>query len=329
MYKNKRIGVVIPAYNEAGFVGEVIETVPEFVDNIYPVDDRSSDETWSEIQRAATRVNGGELVVRPDGGEDNPRVVPLRHDQNQGVGAAVKTGYRRASEDGLDVVAVMNGDGQMDPDVLHRIINPVVEDAADYAKGNRLLSPDHWDGMSGWRLFGNFLLTYLTRIASGYWRIADPQNGYTAISVDIIDSIDLSSIYDEYGFLNDLLVYLNAQDARIADVEMRAVYGDETSSIRYHEFIPELSWLLVRGFLWRLNTKYLYNESRPLARPHVTGVAMIFLLLTMPFTLAPLDGFNSILTGGIVLIGCFILGCIVLLFDRRQNRGLETSIRRP
>lgn len=328
MYKGNRIGVVVPAYNEAGFVGDVIETVPEFVDRIYPVDDCSTDATWAEIRRTAARVNTATPVLKADGGSSEDRVVPIQHERNRGVGAAIKTGYQRAAEDDLDVVAVMNGDGQMDPEILDRIIDPVVEGVADYAKGNRLLRPDYWEGMSGWRLFGNFLLTYLTRIATGYWEMADSQNGYTAISVDLIRSLDLSEVYDGYGFLNDLLVRLNVQDARIADVEMRAVYGEETSSIRYLDFIPRLSWLLFRGFLWRMYMDSRAEKFHPGVLSYTLGIVNAgVLLLLVPFTFVESTGAGSHLTVGVVLICCLLLVGLGMLFDRHQNRGLETTIR--
>lgn len=289
MYKEKTVAVVVPAYNEAGFVGEVIDTIPTFVDRVYPVDDCSTDPTWAEIEARAERLNdaepplidgnGRELrraesdasegadgsLVAASAPSDQRRVVPLRHDENRGVGAAIKTGYRRAREDGIDVVAVMAGDGQMDPDYLGRVLDPVVEGWADYAKGNRLLYRSYREEMSGWRLFGNSLLTMLTKIASGYWKMMDPQNGYTAISNDALDALDLDAIFDDYGFANAMLVHLNVADIRVADVPMPARYGEEDSGIRYSTFVPQLSALLARGFGWRLKTKYLVREFNPLA----------------------------------------------------------------
>jgi hypothetical protein len=146
----------------------------------------------------------------------------------------------------------MNGDGQMDLSQMTKLLDPIVEGEADYAKGNRLLSRDHREAMSRWRLFGNALLTYLTKVASGYWRMMDPQNGYTAISKEALDRVDLDTLYDDYGFCNHLLVRLNKQGLRIADVSMHAVFGDETSNIRYGKFIPTLSLLLLQSYLGRL-----------------------------------------------------------------------------
>ncbi|MFW6321261.1 MAG: glycosyltransferase family 2 protein, partial [Halohasta sp.] len=181
MYNEHTVAVVVPAYNESGFVGDVIETLPEFVDRVYAVDDQSTDDTWREITAAADAVN--ETTAETDGGAGfDQRVVPIRHDENRGVGGAIKTGYLRAREDEIDVTAVMGGDGQMDPAYLERIIEPIVNGEAEYAKGNRLVNDTDHTEMPRFRLVGNRILTLLTKIASGYWRVGDPQMGYTAIS---------------------------------------------------------------------------------------------------------------------------------------------------
>lgn len=333
MYKEKHIGVVIPAYNEEEFVEEVIETVPAFVDRIYPVDDCSTDKTWARILLASTRENSQtqfpQTASEPvtDGGYSE-RVVPIRHSENRGVGGAIKTGYRRAVDDGLDVVAVMNADGQMDPDILDRILDPVVEGDADYAKGNRLVTSSHWKGMTRFRLFGNYVLTYLTRIASGYWHMTDPQNGYTAVATDALEEIDLTSLYDGYGFLNDMLIRLNVHNMRIADVEMTAVYGDESSSIRYHRFVPRLSRLLLKRFLWRLQTKYASGD-RVVTIPYFTGITSaivftLYLAVSIQFV-----GQRASLGG--LLLGLFV--CLMFIglgmaMDRRNNSGLEMTVRK-
>lgn len=179
MYKGKKIGVVVPAYEEEGFVGGVIETVPSFVDRVYVVDDGSTDNTWREIREAARQENDAHARTLTSGGTavfERP-VVPLRNDRNRGVGGSIKHGYSRALRDDIDVIAVMNGDGQMDPAILDRIVDPVVEGRTDFAKGNRLLFREFREGMSRWRFFGNSLLTLLTKVASGYWKTMDPQNG--------------------------------------------------------------------------------------------------------------------------------------------------------
>jgi len=283
MYEETSLGVVIPAYNEAGFIGDVIDSVPNYVSAVVVIDDHSTDGTWEEIHEhiGSTRSRAaGETTrkSRPDGGtrtmaaaepasEFDGRTVTVRHTTNRGRGAAIKTGYRIAQTMQLDVVAVIDGDGQMDPAILDRIVDPVVNDEADYAKGDRLVSARHCREMSRWRLFGNTLLTWLTRVASGKWGVRDPQNGYTAISAEALDAIAIEDLYEDYGFLNDLLIRLDANNMEVADVAMQAVYSDETSGIRYRHFAPKLSLLLLRGFVWRLWYKYVASgqSDRP---PH-------------------------------------------------------------
>jgi glycosyltransferase involved in cell wall biosynthesis len=331
MYKGSTVGVVVPAYNEQGFVGTVIETIPAFVDRIYVVDDCSTDGTWAEIQHHAATADpvANATFAVPDGGAASVRrVVPIRHEHNRGVGGAIGTGYRRARTDGIDVTAVMAGDGQMDPDQLDRLIDPVVDGAADYAKGNRLLHRPHREAMSPWRCFGNSLLTLLTRVASGYWRTGDPQNGYTAISREALSSLDLSALYEGYGFLNDLLIRLNARELRVADVGMPAVYGEERSTINYSQFVPALSALLLRGFLWRMKRKYVDRGIHPVALASLFGVLGVG-SGTLPLVRSLLSTDDSeprVLRIGAgvlaVLVGwaCFLMA---VTFDRWESEEIE------
>jgi len=356
MYKNQTVAVVIPAYNEARFIGTVIETVPDFVDRIYAIDDCSTDETWKEIQTHARQINeqtesdgqsnsqfpdGGVDMSGSDGelfadGDDEPmvfsrtgqftrRVVPIRHETNQGVGAAIKTGYRQAYADEIDVTAVMNGDGQMDPDILDRIIEPVVTGQAEYAKGNRLLHPQYRTEMSAWRFFGNSVLSILTKAASGYWKMSDPQNGYTAISYHALDSLDFETLYDRFGFLNHLLVHLNLRKMPIADVAVTASYGDETSKIEYSSFVPKLSALLVRSFFGRLKIKYLVFDFHPLVVLYLLGV--IGIAGSFGGLLGQLWRGEPTLLNGLVIMVAFLLSSLLVtlatVYDMRNSAHLE------
>lgn len=348
MYQGKTIGVVVVAHNEEGLVGEVVETLPTFVDRAYVVDDGSTDDTWAEIQAAARRVNerrrgaehgdderrrdgatardrdGERELPRGDGGVERP-VVPIRHETNGGVGAAITTGYRRALEDDVDVTVVMAGDGQMDPEECHRIVAPVAEGRADYAKGNRLLDSDLRAEMSSWRLFGNTLLTVLTKIASGYWKMMDPANGYTAISREALSELDLDAIYDDYGAAHDILVRLNVANMRVADVPIPASYGEEQSGIRYSSFVPNLSALLFRRFLWRLRTKYLVRDCHPFVLFYGVGALGGTIALVEWFasaldsdssrTRSLLAGVLFVLSAGLVTFG--------MVFDLLDNQDLE------
>jgi glycosyltransferase involved in cell wall biosynthesis len=183
-------------------------------------------------------------------------VVPIRHDTNRGVGGAIKTGYRHALRDGVDVVAVMGGDGQMPPELLADVIRPVVDGHAGYAKGNRLVTPGCRREMPDFRYVGNHLLSYLTKVASGYWGVSDPQNGFTAISQEALDATDFEEMYEDYGYCNDLLTRLNVAGVRVAEVPQPPTYGDEESNIRYSSYIPKVSTMLFHRFCWRVWTRY-------------------------------------------------------------------------
>jgi glycosyltransferase involved in cell wall biosynthesis len=296
MYGGHTVAVVVPAYNEEAFVGEVLESTPSFVDRIYAVDDASTDGTWRVVRRhadrtgaesrtptaastpapaadadtdaeagAARRTRAEPGVAAPDGGTVDGRVVAIRHAENQGAGGALRTGYRQALEDGMDVTVAMDADGQMDPDRMTDLLDPIVEGRADYAKGNRLADPAFRDGMPRFRRFGNVLLTLLTRIASGYWGMMDPQNGYTAISEEALAAVDPSSLPSGHDYTNELLVRLNVAGMRVADVGMPAVYGDESSTITYSRFVPRTSATLLRAFLRRLASRARTPAGRALA----------------------------------------------------------------
>ncbi|SEU14518.1 glycosyltransferase family 2 protein [Natrinema hispanicum] len=301
MYREHSVGVVIPAYNEEGFVGDVIREMPDYVDRMYLIDDCSTDDTWDEIHEAARDDADGleleytgelddsgekrEAEIVADGGQtmleqraivEEPigRVVPIQHRVNLGAGGAIKTGYLAALEDKVDIVPTVDGDGQMDLSQLPRLMDPIVEDEADYAKGNRLLYKEFRSNMPPFRFFGNSILTFLTKVASGYWKTMDPQNGYTAISHYALANVGIENMYEYYGYCNDLLVKLNAKGMRVADVVMPAVYGDEESSINYTTYIRKVSGMLLRNFFWRLKVKYLVLDFHPLALFYLFGAAM-------------------------------------------------------
>jgi glycosyltransferase involved in cell wall biosynthesis len=257
MYREHTIGVVVPAHNESELIEEALAAIPDYVDAIYAVDDGSTDDTADIIKSF-----------------DDSRIVFIRHEKNSGVGAAIVSGYKRALEDGIDIVAVMAGDNQMDPEQLARLLDPIVMKRADYTKGNRLLSPEYRRGMSRWRFTGNAILTFLTKIGSGYWQMMDPQNGYTAISKNALERINLDSIYPWYGYCNDLLVRLNVYGFRVADVVMPAKYGREKSGIRYGRYIVRVSYMLLSDFFWRLKMKYVVLSFHPLVLFYIFGIIL-------------------------------------------------------
>jgi glycosyltransferase involved in cell wall biosynthesis len=341
MFDGHTVAVAIPAYNEESFVADVIKGVPDYVDRVYPVDDGSSDETWREIRRAADEVNRAESDRAPvvqqsehrgDGGTQSGafarRVVPLRHHENRGVGAAIKTAYLRAREDGLDVTVVVGGDGQMNPEQMGGLIQPVVDGRVDYAKGNRFLYEGGISEMPRHRIFGNVLLGHLTKFSSGYWKLGDSQSGYTAISTRALDAARIEEMYEDYGYCNDLLVRLNVADCRVADVPRPVTYGDEESHIRYRTYVPKVSALLLRGFARRLWKNYFVSDFHPAGIAYVAGalgaLAGVVLLVASVVTLllGASGAFAQASVGGLAfLLGVFLLVAAMAL-DRQENEDL-------
>ena len=234
MYRQLRVGVVIPAFNETRAIAKTVATIPDFVDAVIVVDDCSSDDT---SHRAKV----------------NPDIVVVRHAQNRGVGAAIATGYRHALEAGLDVAVVMGGDGQMDPRDMPALLDPIAAGVADYVKGNRFLHPDVWREMPPARIVGNVLLSAATRVTSGYHHVFDSQCGYTAIHRDALERIDLGAVWTRYGYPNDLLARLHAAGVRVADVAVRPIYGEHwKSGINFGTALHPLPYVLLRSWGSRL-----------------------------------------------------------------------------
>jgi len=312
MYRDQKVAVVVPAYNEELLICSTLETIPVYIDRIYVVDDCSRDRTAERIAACAER---------------DSRVIAICHEKNSGVGAAITTGYQAALADGMDIAAVMAGDNQMDPAFLPELLNPVVDGKADYTVGNRLISAEFRHGMSTWRFVGNSVLTLLTKIASGYWQMVDPQNGYTAISRRALETIPLDAIYPRYGYCNDLLVRLNVYGFRVKNVPHPARYGLERSGIKYSSYIMKLSWLLLKDFLWRLKTKYVIMSFHPLVFYYLFGVA--FLLLGVLVGLYALhfkfiQG-NAIFVPAVIALLVFGFGAqfllFAMLFDMQQEKN--------
>ncbi len=423
MYADHTVGVVVPAYNEAAFVGDVVRGIPDYVDRVYVVDDDSTDDTWDEtLAAAAADVDGeppdgdgarpGSGVARPDtrgsngwGGRADPgtvvcgtdrsggpdertdggtaasdadggaatrpdagpggataagrstgtaelqaewdldamddgegfgaalaeradavvrrgRVVAVSHRENRGAGGAIVTGYLAALVDGVDAVATIDGDGQMDPTALSALLDPVVEGTAGYAKGDRLSTRAYRGEMPGFRLLGNRVLTFLTRIASGYWGLMDPQNGYTVVSREALRAIGVRDMYEGYGYCNEVLVRLNVAGVRVADVPTSARYADEESHISYSSYIPRVSLLLLRSFLWRLKSRYLVTTFHPLVLFYASGIAVtgVGLLGGLYTLLAFLTAGAGVALGAALSTVLVLAGWLFLLFGLTFDR---------
>jgi glycosyltransferase involved in cell wall biosynthesis len=313
MLEGKTVGVVVPAYEEEALVGTTIRGMPAFVDRIFVVDDASRDGT-----AAAARAVG------------DPRVEVLTHERNAGVGAAIVTGYHRVVEAGVDIACVMAADNQMDADDLEKIALPVVRGEVDYAKANRLISGEAWQVIPRSRYLGNAVLSFLTKIASGYWHVADSQSGYTAANREILEQLDLDRIYPGYGFPNDMLVHLNVWNARVRDIPSRPVYNvGEKSGIRIRKVIPRISWLLIKGFFWRMKEKYIIRDFHPLVFFYALGFLMTLLGLGLGIAEVVLRIMgNDVSVGTVVLVSLLLIfgsqfTLFAMWFDMESNKDLR------
>jgi glycosyltransferase involved in cell wall biosynthesis len=309
----KRVAVVVPAHDEETLIAGTLAPIPEFVDRIYVVDDASTD---------ATAERAGETGT--------PRVEVIRHHENEGVGAAIVTGYRRALDEGIDVVCVMAGDGQMDPADLETLAGAVARGEVDYAKANRLVTGEAWKVIPRSRYLGNAVLSLLTKIASGYWHVADSQSGYTAISRDMLARLDLDRLYRRYGFPNDMLVSLNVWNARVRDFPSRPIYNvGERSGIRLVRVVPAISWLLLRRFFWRLGEKYVIRDFHPLVFFYALGILLtsIGLVLGVVETALRIAG-NELTAASVILVALLLISgtqfmLFAMWFDMESNKDLK------
>jgi glycosyltransferase involved in cell wall biosynthesis len=257
MYKGQSVAAVVPAYNEEKLIGKVIQTMPEFVDRIFIVDDNSSDSTSAVAE-----------------GLHDPRVRILRHERNTGVGGAVLDGHRAVVEEGVDIAVVMAGDAQMDPAYLPALLDPIVDEGYGFTKANRFFSMESFSGMPRHRIWGNVILGFATKLASGYWHLFDPQNGYTAIRRTVLERLPLGQIALGYPFENDLLIHLNILNVRAKDVPVPAVYGDEVSRLRVRSTAPQIASVLFRGFWKRMWWKYVLWTFSPIAMLFFSGLLL-------------------------------------------------------
>jgi len=258
MYHEVAVHVVIPAYNVAPHITAVVTTLPSWVDTVWVVDDASTDATAERLREIA-----------------DPRLHRLSHAENQGVGGAMVTGFRAVLEAHEGIVVKMDGDGQMDPAYLPALLDPLVASTCDYTKGNRFLSSHALEQMPTHRLIGNFALTFLTKLASGYWNIFDPQNGYLAIPTVLLKKIDLDHLARRYFFENDMLIHLNILGVRAHDVDIPARYGDEISAMRISRIFLTFPRYLFRRYWYRFYQKHVLRNFSPIALFIVTGLPLL------------------------------------------------------
>jgi glycosyltransferase involved in cell wall biosynthesis len=235
----ERIAVVIPAYKIAHHIGRVISGIPKWVNIIIVVDDGSPDDTIKRVLEVG-----------------DPRVRLLRHQMNRGVGYAAMTGFDYAVAEGCTVLVKMDGDGQMDPNLIIELVNPIIGGEADFVKGNRFADPTAIGRMPFLRRAGNLALSFLTKISSGCWQAFDPTNGFFALDASVYSLLNKKMIHDRYFFEISLLFVLNLERTVIHNVPMQAKYGDEKSSMSLGRVLMEFPWLLFRQLLKRIWLQY-------------------------------------------------------------------------
>lgn len=318
MYRSKKIALVIPAYREEKLIRPTLLGVPALFDRVYVVDDCSPDKMGAVVQELA---------------KSDSRIVYLRHETNQGPGGAIITGYLKAAEDGCDITVVVGGDNQMLLEEAPRFLDPIVDEKADYVKGNRFQSgrlEDTLSKMPTIRLVGNWIITGLTKIASGAYKVMDVVDGYTAISKSAIDSVDWSRAWKKYGYPMDFLIRLNAYGFRTIDVPRTAIYlpGERQSQIKGFRYAVSVSPMLVKGFFWRLKFKYLYRDFHPLALFYylsffLLGLGLLFggMLIAnkLFFDGAAVTGARSMLASLFLLTGLQLF-LFAMLFDMQEGK---------
>ena len=257
MFYEKQISVVIPAYKVRQHIKNVVLTVPDFIDNIIVVDDKCP--------------NGSSDIIK-----ELEKVIVINHVDNQGVGGAVISGYKKAIKLNSDIVVKIDGDGQMNPMYMKSLIIPLIENKADYTKGNRFNDFIALKSMPKVRLFGNSFLSFMVKVSSGYWNIMDPTNGYTAITSNAINGLNLNELSKRYFFETDMLINLNIENSVVKDIPIPAKYEDEESSLDIKNVILTFPLKMLKGLCKRIFYKYYIYDF---------NMASIYLVLGLPMVL--------------------------------------------
>ena len=290
MYKNHKIAIVIPAYNEGELITETLSTVPVYVDNMFVIHDGGADDTLDRILWSQ---------------KSDSRIILINHEINKGLGQSLIDGYLASADSDNDITVIMAGDNQMDPSDLPALLDKIIDDGFDYVKGNRLLHTEVWDSMPRYRLVGNTILTFMTKFATGYFFMMDPQCGYTAIKNDVLRQIPIHKMVKGYGYNADILCMLNIRGFKVTDCEVRPVYGKEKSKIKILKYIRKTSALLFRLFFRRLWQRYIILDFHPLVLFYlfaffntvliIAPLAIRFIVMYINYGMAPLTTLTILL----------------------------------
>jgi len=317
MYKGKKIALVVPAYNEQRLIKPTLTHVPALIDKVYVVDDGSKDNTAEVIKS----------IMRKD-----KRIMLIKHKKNMGLGQALITGYKKSFEDKTDITVVVGGDYQMDLSEVDRFLEPITSGQADYVKGNRFMEDEEVSKtMPFARVFGNSMLSLLTKFATGYWKVYDSNDGYTALKTEVIGKIDWSKATKGYGYNGDWMAMFNVKGVRIKDVPRKAIYlqGERQSQIKTFKYIRKVFPRLVWRFFWRIKRNYIIKDFHPLVLFYGMGFVLIpiGLIAGLDLVWIRLNGGaisgNTVVLTALLLITGFQSLLFAILFDMQMNEKLQ------
>lgn len=314
MYRDHRISLVIPAYNEERLIRPTLENVPPLIDKVFVNDDCSTDSTTDVVREMAAKDNRIELLAQT---------------VNQGVGQGIINGYLQSAKEKFDIAVVIGGDHQMDLAEVERFLDPIIDGEVDYTKGNRFFGGmGAFDRMPKTRLIPNMIISAMTKIASGYYKVVDVVDGYTAISRRAIESIDWSKAWKGYGYPMEFLIQLNMRGFKIMDVPRTAIYleGERQSQIKGVKYALKVGPMLHRKFFWRIWNKYALRNFHPLFFFYILGIILLPLglldglyLIYKQFAGIGVSGPQAILCALLLLMGVQFL-LFAMLFDMQESQ---------
>lgn len=299
-YKKNKVGVYVPAYNESKQIGAVLESMPDYVDVILVVDDCSKDDTSKVVKKYM---------------KNDKRIMLHRNEVNRGNGWGAKYSYQELMKMGMDIIVPIGGDGQTEPEYMPRLLDPVVSDEVDFAKGNRFLEPAKYKKMPAYRYWGNILVTMLNKFSTGYYSMYDSLNGYYAIKSSTLQKINFDKLGDRYEFENSFWIQLNIVNARGRDISIPPVYKDEKSSIKLFRTVWRTVKVLIKGFYERIFYKYVLYNFSPIGLFYILGTVLMWFglllgIVTFFATLGPPQASTATVMLSVVP---FILGVQLLL----------------
>ncbi|MDD1009926.1 glycosyltransferase family 2 protein [Pseudomonas shahriarae] len=310
----KKIAVVIPSFRVRNHILNVISKIGPEVNKIYVIDDCCPEQSGDFVESNCK----------------DERVKVIRHIENQGVGGAVMSGYQAAIDDGMDVIVKVDGDDQMEPHLIPNFTAPILAGEADYTKGNRFFDLEEITAMPKLRLFGNSVLSLMTKLSSGYWDLFDPTNGFTAIHRDVAKHLPFKKISRRYFFETDILFRLNTLRAVVADIPMDAKYGDEVSNLKISKIIGEFLAKHTRNFFKRIFYNY-YLRDMSIASFELPLGILLFLFGTTYGVYSWAHGLSTGIatTSGTVMLASLpiILGTqLILAFVAYDISALPTKV---